>query len=348
MGLGANIVESVVREHSYKSIRGDVLLIGRQTVYLSREQYIEMMRRHGITPSDSQLARVAIDDRTIDRRPNPYVTETITDRSIFHVLGVDNVRALDHSDYEGAEIIHDLNKPLPEKLHSIADFIVDGSTIDNVFNPALALVNLNKLLRPGGRVLLVNMLSNHFEPYTIPNANWYLDYFAMNGFSDCKVYILVFCEPAPNIFCFNLECLLDPNFVAHNFASPHEMACVVFAEKSADSTTDRYPSQGHYRSSGEAQLYREAVASIRSNPRPHLLNSTCEISYFNICAGHLFVGSDYTERDPSSEQRRLQAAQREQEEARLRAAQPRQEAMGQKAKRISRGVIRRASRLFAG
>jgi hypothetical protein len=156
----------------------------------------------------------------------------------------------------------------------------------------------------------------------------------MNGFSDCKVYILVFCQPAPNIFCLNLERLLDQNFVARNFASPYEMACVVFAEKSSNSTTDVCPSQGHYRSTAEAQVYRDAVAAIKSNPRPHLMNSTCEISYFDIRAGHLFVTHDYIARDPSSEQRRVQAAQR------------RQETAGQKAQRMSRRVIRRASRLL--
>jgi hypothetical protein len=45
------------------------------------------------------------------------------------------------SPYEGAEIIHDLNRPVPDKLKESADFIVDGSTLDNVFDPAMVLRN---------------------------------------------------------------------------------------------------------------------------------------------------------------------------------------------------------------
>lgn len=76
------LFESIVREHSYKPIRGAALLTGRQTVYLSREQYIEMVRRHGINPSEEQLGRTTIDHQTIERQPSPYATETITDHSI--------------------------------------------------------------------------------------------------------------------------------------------------------------------------------------------------------------------------------------------------------------------------
>jgi hypothetical protein len=35
MGISALMVEMIIREHKYRPIHGDVLLIGRQTVYLS-------------------------------------------------------------------------------------------------------------------------------------------------------------------------------------------------------------------------------------------------------------------------------------------------------------------------
>jgi len=30
------------------------------------------------------------------------------------------------------------------------DFIIDGGTLDNVFNPAQALMNMSRMLRPSG------------------------------------------------------------------------------------------------------------------------------------------------------------------------------------------------------
>jgi hypothetical protein len=65
----------------------------------------------------------------------------VTDRSIFHALGIDHVKALDASSCEDAEIVHDLNRPLPNHLKATADFIVDGGTLDNVFDPAMTLRN---------------------------------------------------------------------------------------------------------------------------------------------------------------------------------------------------------------
>jgi SAM-dependent methyltransferase len=310
MGLGASTVEAIVREHSHKPIQGNVLTIGRQTIYLSPQQYVGILREHGVTPTKDQLEKTTIDRQTISRRTigNTAEKDLISDRSLFHMLGVTDVRALDHSDYEGAEVLHDLNEPLPTRLESIADFIVDGSTIDNVFDPASALRNLAKLLRPGGRMLLLNALSNHHEAYTIPSALWYLNYFVMNGFADCKVYIVLHYPTGTNVFCIDPNCLLDSKLRVLNFVSPHEMACVVFAEKGPNSTTDVCPSQGHYRSKADWRTYRQQLAAIKSNPRPHILRSSEDMSFFEVQAGHLFVAADYSVRDPSTEQRRLQAA----------------------------------------
>lgn len=309
MGLGATVVDAIVREHSYRPIHGDVLTIGRQTVYLSVQQYVDILREHGIDPTKERLEKVTVDRETVCRRAGPAVgKELISDRSLFYLLGVDRVRALDHSDYEGAEVLHDLNKPLPKQLESVADFIVDGSTIDNVFDTASALRNMAKLLRPGGRLLLVNALSNHNEPYTVPSALWYIDYFVMNGFADCKVYIVLHYRTGTNVFCVNLACLLDPQLRVWNFASPYEMACVVFAEKGLNSTTDACPSQGHYRPEADWRIYRERLAAIGSNPRPHILRSSQDISFFEVKGGHLYVAQDFLVRDPSTEQRRVQAA----------------------------------------
>jgi hypothetical protein len=51
------------------------------------------------------------------------------------------IRALDESAYEGPEIVNDLTKPTPVKLDRIADFLLDGGTIDNVFDSGTTLRN---------------------------------------------------------------------------------------------------------------------------------------------------------------------------------------------------------------
>src|SRR5262245_60177247 len=99
MGLWPAVQKILIDEHQHKSIVGDLLLIGRQVI-----------------------------ERSI------YATDV----DFFNSFCSANVKAIDVSDYEGAEITHDLCMPLPPHLVGIADFIVDGSCLDNIWDPAQA------------------------------------------------------------------------------------------------------------------------------------------------------------------------------------------------------------------
>lgn len=65
-------------------------------------------------------------------------------------IGFGDVRTMDFSDYEGAQILHDMNQPLPQDLHGTFDFILDGGTLEHVFNVAQSFTNVFNMLRPGG------------------------------------------------------------------------------------------------------------------------------------------------------------------------------------------------------
>jgi hypothetical protein len=52
MALGRDVVDAIIREHAYRRITGDVLIIGRQTVSLSGSEVLELMQEHGVVASD--------------------------------------------------------------------------------------------------------------------------------------------------------------------------------------------------------------------------------------------------------------------------------------------------------
>jgi SAM-dependent methyltransferase len=131
---------------------------------------IDLVLRCGVTPTTQNPSDLAIDSATLGSKEGQK--GFIRDRDFFKLLGATELIALDHSDYEGAEIIWNLNIPIPERLEGVADFILDGSTIDNVFDTACTLRNMNRLLRPGGRIVSTNMGSNHYAPYTLPTPQW--------------------------------------------------------------------------------------------------------------------------------------------------------------------------------
>jgi len=71
-------------------------------------------------------------------------------------LGFPPMQAMDASAYEGGALIHDLNDPVPETLHGRFGVILDGGTIEHVFNPLAALDNVFHMLAEGGVFLSLN------------------------------------------------------------------------------------------------------------------------------------------------------------------------------------------------
>lgn len=60
---------------------------------------------------------------------------------------------MDISDYEGADIIFDLNsKDLPESLIGKFDYVIDGGTTEHVFDFPQALKNIASMIKIGGKV----------------------------------------------------------------------------------------------------------------------------------------------------------------------------------------------------
>jgi hypothetical protein len=51
MGIAPYLVEAIIREHQYRPIAGDVLLLGRQTFLVTPQQAISMLRANGIEPN---------------------------------------------------------------------------------------------------------------------------------------------------------------------------------------------------------------------------------------------------------------------------------------------------------
>jgi SAM-dependent methyltransferase len=287
MALGRDVVDAIIREHSYRPITGDVLLIGPPAITLGREEVLELMREHGI-------AAAASDDTDTGNGAEGGMGAD----AFFRFLGVDSLHKHDAStaDAKGARYF---GEPIPDDLKASMDFIIDGGALAHVFSSAAALRNYADMLRPGGRLIAINNLSSHFDPYSMLNAPWYFDYFVSNGFADCKVYVLVYPLGGPtNAFCLDVDCLLDPAREVRTFLSSDEMAVVVFAEKGAASTAQATPTHAYLRSAEEWERYRANLVRIKRNARPHLVRSRGEPSYRDVRGGHLFMQSDYSAVEP--------------------------------------------------
>lgn len=261
MGLTRQMVRFVIREAKYSPLRGSVLLLGRQTIHLTADSFAELMKEEEM-PIDSSIP-LELDTRTRGSEGKNF----ISDSYLFKVLGAENVQALDVSNYEGAEIVHDLGAPIPDELAGKFDFVCDGSVFDNMFTPAIGLTNSSRLLAPGGRVIHFEHASNGTnQAYLQFSPNWFFDYYVVNRYADCKCYLAFFTDlHGPWEFVY---CVHTGKFEPSILSSPRLAMTCVIAEKAADSTWDQIPIQGEYRDQPSMEMYLSHRSRILRSARP--------------------------------------------------------------------------------
>ncbi len=124
----------------------NILMLGKQTVNFKIGKLYETLSR----------AQFKYRKDVLDISDRDIATKSIDSYDLFKLLGFKEVHALDVSDYEAADIILDLAcKELPSEYHGNFDYILDGGTLEHVFNLVQALINIHKMLKIGGTVVHV-------------------------------------------------------------------------------------------------------------------------------------------------------------------------------------------------
>jgi hypothetical protein len=75
-------------------------------------------------------------------------------------LGAVVVDSVDASAFEGANIIHDLNQPMPTELQGRYDVVFDGGTLEHVFNFPSAVRGCLELPKVGGHFIMTSPANN--------------------------------------------------------------------------------------------------------------------------------------------------------------------------------------------
>lgn len=254
----------IVREHLHRPLLGKVLTLGRQTIAMTFEEIKKTFAEEGYVIPESILKSVNLkrDEETRMAKGKDYVSDEV----FFGLLGVKDLHAMDVSTYEAADIIHNLNQPIPETLANQFDFIVDGGTFDHCFDLKTAFQNVTRLLKPGGRILQWNSASNYTGcSYISFGPDFFYDYFILNQFADCKVYIAeVDTVSQPSDWDFYL---FNPQNGIKLFTSSRLQMVVVLAEKGAHSTYDKVPVQPQYRDAELWEPYRAGERLIQQSGR---------------------------------------------------------------------------------
>jgi hypothetical protein len=145
MGLDINAVRFLIDAHRQGVSFGDVLMLGRQDLNVYPSRMRQVLAQAGL-PADLFA---------------PNAADTGFAEPCFKALGAKNVWSLDASSFEGAEFVHDLNKPLRADLRERFDLVYDGGTLEHVFNFPVALQNSMEMVRAGGR-LVIHSVTNSY------------------------------------------------------------------------------------------------------------------------------------------------------------------------------------------
>ncbi|MEM9320505.1 MAG: class I SAM-dependent methyltransferase [Pseudomonadota bacterium] len=119
---------------------GRTVMLGRQKFDLRVNRWIS--RWH----FSLALKKAGIDKSIRDFAQSDRYAETM-----FRELGLGKVEALDASEFEGAGLVWDLNAPIPDEWRGQFHLVVDGGTLEHVFDVAQAFDNVVEMLAPGGR-----------------------------------------------------------------------------------------------------------------------------------------------------------------------------------------------------
>lgn len=178
--------------------------IGREAFYLlsqlnSLERFenksvLQLGKQSGIT-SKRQIASISkVFDTEFSYTPeNKYYfyRNYPTGDQIFQNLGFKIIDSIDVSNYEGANIIHDLNTVIPENFTTDYDLVFDGGTTEHLFDQITALKNLHKLLKVGGIVVHATPANNYLDHgYFQPQPSFYYEYYLANGYEIVQSYLI--------------------------------------------------------------------------------------------------------------------------------------------------------------
>lgn len=259
--LSEGMCRLILNEYAYRPFQ-HVLTLGYLREGISKRRMKELFQEQNIPYKGSLLdytektrtkMRSHVPGRMKQRFNRPL------DKSIWENLGIPDCDCMDISPYEQANIVHDLNYPVPEHLHENYDLIIDNGTFDHLFDVKTCFQNVFHMLKPDGRIIQWNAASN-FVGYALLSFSpeLFYDYYVANNFVDCDIYLFATdtigqrenWELWAYTAGMNRQCL--PFSDGNRF-----VGVIVVAEKGMDSTCDVFPTQGQYaRDEGYTQRFR--------------------------------------------------------------------------------------------
>jgi hypothetical protein len=257
MGINAQVAAIIVYLRSHNFVGDELLSLGRQDKSFSLKDLRNINSSMGAGWTESQM-KAAVTDPT---------AETFLNLSGFKVS-----RAIDASGFEGADIIHDLNCAIPERLQDITSFFYDGGTLEHVFDVATSFKNAFDLLRVGGIALFAppanNLCGHGFYQFS---PELFFRVLGANGFDSIHVYLVTAIRPTKWLKC------VDPSRAGrrYQFYGGEPLQLIAIARKAKRLQSLVIPQQSDYAESA----WHETAEGRESRRRSHARSISSTLAY---------------------------------------------------------------------
>ena len=281
MGINAQVATVIAYLKANNFVGDEILSLGRQDRSFSLKDIRNINRNVGAGWTESQMEASVKDP----------LAETFLNLSGFKVS-----RAIDASDFEGADIVHDLNLAIPTHLQEITSFFYDGGTLEHVFNVATSFKNVFDLLKVGGIALFAppanNQCGHGFYQFS---PELFFRVLSANGFDSIHVYLVTTIRPTKWLKC------VDPSRAGrrYQFYSGEPLQLIAIARKAKRLQSLVIPQQSDYAESA----WHETEEARESRRRSYAGSISATIAYrlafpiavvartmFGICLGGRLPG----------------------------------------------------------
>ncbi|MFO7558537.1 MAG: hypothetical protein R6X10_06870 [Desulfobacterales bacterium] len=243
MGISSGALPLLIREGLRRPFKGSVLTLGKQDAEFTIHELYSHADRAALPIERGLPEQLSLKSDLAEKR-------FVSDEFVFKTLGFNQVTAVDVNDFEGAEMLHDLNQaPPPSKTFELFDFIFDGGTLEHIYHIPNALECIFSWLCVNGRVLHLSPSSNTVDHgfYSF-SPTFFYDYYSANNFEiNCQVLIKFQNSPNNNLwwYCDYTPGCLDQLGIGGLDSDVYFTS--IIATKLEISTCNRIPQQGYYK-----------------------------------------------------------------------------------------------------
>ena len=208
----------------------ETLTLGRLNLYVTEADIKDTIRKYNT--QTKEIASVNFDSGYSE--------------PLFELLGANNTNSIDFSEYENATIIHDLNIPIADNLKNKFTAIVDGGTIEHVFNFPVAIKNCMDALQIGGHYIGIspanNLMGHGFYQYS-PEL-YYRVFSESNGFRVKQMLVCYTTENGTQWYAVADPAIVNSRVVLMN---NFPISLMLIAEKiSQKNVFEKTPQQADY------------------------------------------------------------------------------------------------------